>query len=181
MQKFLFQTKGLQSKLIELCNCSDPQSLSLFVNSTTCETIQEQTCLIEKYQILINDNYLKSVCIQKCPLECNSTVFSTSITSVEILGDLLADFLNSNKTNLSIDFETTKPIGVEEARRSFTSFQLFYSSNTYTFSTETPSMDVVALLANIGGTLGLFLGVSLLHFGELIEVLIEIYFVKKKF
>ena len=172
--------KGLQSKLIDECNCSDPQSYSLF-NATTCETIEEQTCLNEKYEKLIGENFLKSVCIHKCPLECNSTEFSTSITSVELLGDLLVDFLNSNKTNLSIDFEATKPISADEARRSFTSFQLYYSSNSFTLSTETPSMDIVALLANIGGTLGLFLGVSLLHFCELIEVLIEIYFVKKKF
>ena len=39
-------------------------------------------------------------------------------------------------------------------------------------------MDIVALLANIGGTLGLFLGVSLLHFCEPIEVLIGIYFIR---
>jgi hypothetical protein len=40
--------------------------------------------------------------------------------------------------------------------------------------TETPSMDVVALLANIGGTMGLFLGMSLLHVCELAEVFIEL-------
>ena len=78
----------------------------------------------------------------------------TSITSVKFLGDLLVDFLNSNKTNLSIDFEATKSISAEEARRSFTSFQLYYSSNSFTLSTETPRMDIVALLANIGGTFG---------------------------
>jgi len=37
-------------------------------------------------------------------------------------------------------------------------------------------MDVVALLANIGGTMGLFLGVSLLHVCELAEAFIELGF-----
>ena len=147
-------------------------------DSVTCETVDEQACLSFTYDQLVNENYLKNVCILKCPLECNSTEFSTWLTSAEIIGDLFADFLNMKKNTLHLDFETTKPISADEARRSFTSFQLFYSSNTFKLSTETPSMDIVALLANIGGTLGLFLGVSLLHFCELIEVLIGIYFIR---
>lgn len=127
---------------------------------------------------MVKDNYFKNVCIHKCPLECNSTEFSTSLTSSEIIGDLFADFINSKTNSLYSDFETTMPVSSDEARKSFTSFQLYYSSNTYTLSNEAPSMDVVALLANIGGTLGLFLGVSLLHFCELIEVLIGIFFIK---
>ena len=85
--------KGLQSKLIEKCNCSDPQSYSLF-DSVTCETVEEQTCLSFTYDQLVNENYLKNVCILKCPLECNSTEFSTWLTSAEMIGDLFADFLN---------------------------------------------------------------------------------------
>ena len=44
-----------------------------------------------------------------------------------------------------------------------------------------PSMDVVTLLATIGGTLGLFLGISLMHMCELVDVLIQIVFIKAKF
>jgi hypothetical protein len=170
----------LQWKLFQECNCTDPQSFSLF-NSTTCETVSEQKCLEEHYHHLINENYLKSVCIHKCPLECNSTKFTASITSVELIGDLFADFLNS-RNNLSLDFESSssRPIDTEIAKRNFVSFQLYYSTNFFTLSSETPSMDIVGLLANIGGTLGLFLGVSLLHFCELIEVLIDIFFLRTK-
>ena len=39
-------------------------------------------------------------------------------------------------------------------------------------------MDLVGLLANIGGTLGLFLGISLIHICELFDVLINILFIK---
>jgi hypothetical protein len=171
----------MQSELIQKCNCSDPQSLSLF-NSSTCVKESEQKCMETEYDSLISDNYLKSVCIHKCPLECNSTEFTSSLTSVELIGDLFADFLNSDlRNNLSLDFESssTRPINPEIAKKSFVTFQLYYSTNSFTLSSETPSMDIVGLLANIGGTLGLFLGVSLLHFCELIEVLIEIHFLRK--
>ncbi len=90
------------------------------------------------------------------------------------MGNLYADFINS-KPSLLIDFNG-RPVNAEAARRNFVSVDLFYDSLAYTLSTETPSMDVVALLANIGGTMGLFLGVSLLHVCELAEAFIELGF-----
>jgi len=39
-------------------------------------------------------------------------------------------------------------------------------------------MDFVALIAAIGGNLGLFLGVSAFSLCEMIQVVIEIYFIK---
>ena len=41
-------------------------------------------------------------------------------------------------------------------------------------------MNIVSLLASIGGNLSLFLGVSVFSLCEIIEVLIEIYFIVKK-
>ena len=39
-------------------------------------------------------------------------------------------------------------------------------------------MDIAALLGNIGGNLGLFLGMSMLSVCEIIEILIEIFLIK---
>jgi hypothetical protein len=40
-------------------------------------------------------------------------------------------------------------------------------------------MDIVSMLASIGGNLGLFLGVSVFSLCELVEVAIEVYHVKQ--
>ena len=40
-------------------------------------------------------------------------------------------------------------------------------------------MNFVSLLANIGGNLGLFLGVSVFSLCEIVEIFIEIFFIKK--
>ena len=66
----------------------------------------------------------------------------------------------------------------DEAKQNFVYLYLCYNSLSYTRSTETPVMDVVSLMANIGGTLGLFLGLSMLHVCELMDVLIEYVFFK---
>ena len=57
---------------------------------------------------------------------------------------------------------------------SFVDISISYESLSYALSTETPKMDVVSLLAEIGGNLGLFLGLSVFSLFEFIEALMEI-------
>ena len=90
------------------------------------------------------------------------------------MGNLFSNFINS-KPNLLSDFNG-RPVNAETARRNFVNVNLYYNALAYTLSTETSSMDVVSLLANIGGTMGLFLGVSLLHVCEIVEAFIELGF-----
>jgi hypothetical protein len=69
-------------------------------------------------------------------------------------------------------------VSVVKARESFVSINIYYDSISYTLSTESIQMDFVSLIAAIGGNLGLFLGVSAFSLCEIIQVMIEIYFIK---
>ena len=82
-----------------------------------------------------------------------------------------------NNPNLASDF-VTRPITKETAKNSFVYVYFYYNSNSLRLSTDSPNMDIVSLLANIGGTLGLFIGISLIQICELVDVLIEIIFIK---
>jgi hypothetical protein len=93
-------------------------------------------------------------------------------------GDTYLDIINERK-NLRKDFETTN-LTAEKARRSFATLNIYYDSLTYTQMTESPKMDIIALLASIGGNLSLFLGVSVFSLFEVFQALIEIYFIKAK-
>jgi len=92
-------------------------------------------------------------------------------------GDDFVDYIRDNK-NLSSDFIQTK-IDSANAANSVVKVNIFYDSMSYELSTESPKMDIVSLLASIGGNLGLFLGVSVFSLCELIEVATEIYYVKR--
>ena len=94
-----------------------------------------------------------------------------------MIGDDFVDYIKVNK-NLSSDFIKT-PINPTTAANSVVKVNIFYDSMSYELSTESPKMDIVSVLASIGGNLGLFLGVSVFSLCELIEVAIEIYFVKR--
>jgi hypothetical protein len=86
----------------------------------------------------------------------------------------------SRKINLVKDFSIDeKKLNSDRAKESVVRVNIFYDSLSYTMSTESPKMDVISLLSNIGGNLGLFLGVSLISVCELIEALIEIFFAFK--
>ena len=109
-----------------------------------------------------------------CPLECNQTKFTKTTSEIHMMGDTVRDYINEN-THLSMDFVNT-PIDAETARSSIAQICIFYYSLSYTLSNEMPKMDIVSLLASIGGNLSLFMGVSFFSICEIVEFLIEAYF-----
>lgn len=50
---------------------------------------------------------------------------------------------------------------------------VFYTSSSYMKITETPAIIVYDLMPSIGGTMGLFVGISALSFVEIVEIFIE--------
>ena len=58
--------------------------------------------------------------------------------------------------------------------KSLVQFSVYYKNFDYTLVSQTPKQELVDCVSNFGGLLGLFVGMSFLSFGELIEALIEI-------
>jgi amiloride-sensitive sodium channel subunit alpha/amiloride-sensitive sodium channel subunit gamma len=143
----------------------------------TCRTDSESSCAMQ----LTYNGQLGSIipnCISKCPLECNSTEITYKLNSQASSGVGYVDSIIENPA-ISYDFDST-PITVETASNKFVQLFIHYDSLKHTSSTDTPSMDIVTLLSNIGGTLGLFLGISALSVCELLHVLVEIFLLSKK-
>jgi len=119
-------------------------------------------------------------CLSLCPLECNQTLYKTSITSSIQLGDYYVNTIKS-KPSLAEDFLNVSSIDATRAKNSIVRIYVLYESLGYIESVEMAQTgSVLTLAANIGGILSLFLGVSVLSLFEFIEVLIEIYFLFKK-
>ena len=168
----------VQEKVIRTCNCSIPFLLDLY--NVSCKNEDEVLCA---YNALWDDTIPIEAtirdCISQCPLECNSTQFTFTLTSQAYSGILFEALVTSNKV-YSNDFTQT-PITQEKTSNKFVQVILYYDSLTYTQSTDTPSMDIMSLFGNIGGTLGLFLGVSVLSVCELINLLVECFiFIKNR-
>jgi hypothetical protein len=134
-----------------MCNCSIPFYVDLY--NVSCKNEAESNCARNiLYAVQIDSNNLN--CVAQCPLECNSTEISYEITT------------KTFATKASVNFVQLK---------------LFYDSLAFSSSTDTPSMDIVAILSNLGGTLGLFLGVCAFSLCEFVHVFVEgLCFVKIK-
>lgn len=62
---------------------------------------------------------------------------------------------------------------IEEARRSFLWINFYYKDLNYKVVSESPLWSVNSLLSNLGGNLGLFVGISLLSLVEIVEITIQ--------
>ena len=174
-QEFCF-IECFQDNVLQKCNCTYPYYFSLL--SVSCKNTDQVICAANYfYQISEALVPVSLSCSEQCPLECNSTEYSYSLTSQRSSGYGYTQYIIENP-HLSSDFNTT-PINSDTASNKFVQLNVYYDSLTYSVSTDTPSMDIVAFLANIGGTLGLFLGLSLLSVCELIYVLVEIVLASK--
>jgi hypothetical protein len=167
-------TQCIQQQVIQLCNCSIPIYLSLY--NVSCQNEAEALCAVwSPYNGKLSASVFN--CIPKCPLECNTSEITFELTTQTFSGFGYALVVNQTPSFLS-DFNSA-PITETEASNKFVQLILYYDSLTFTSSTDTPSMDIVAFLGNIGGTLGLFLGISLLSVCETLHVIIESGFLLK--
>jgi hypothetical protein len=164
-------TLCLQRLSLISCNCTNPMFFSLFNDNDFCLTNDEIYCTDSIFGVK-SIKTIYSDCLKECPLECNTTVYEYALTSVDLIGELYSDFISKSLV-LSSDF-TKKTINAETSKKSFVKFFLSYSSLSYKLFTETPSLYLVDLLGNIGGNIGLFLGISLLSICEVVEVIVEI-------
>ena len=62
-----------------------------------------------------------------------------------------------------------------EVNRNYIGIYVYYKDLTYTLISEAPNSEIFDLISNIGGLVGVFLGISFLSFVELIEILFEVF------
>jgi hypothetical protein len=95
----------------------------------------------------------------------------------KLVGDKSLDLIRESRI-LSSQFNG-RPLNTETALKSFVRVLISYDTLSYELTTESAKMEIVDLLANIGGNLGLFMGVSVLSLCELVVVFVEFCYLFK--
>ena len=85
---------------------------------------------------------IKNVCLPKCPLECSSIQYNPVL--YHGIGN--KDIQNNKDNKLLLN--------------------MFYDTLSFTTVTEFPKTETIELILNVGGTLGLFIGISVLSFAN---------------
>ena len=119
----------------------------------------------------------KEKCFDKCPLECNSIYYkvnamsrshSPSVKRFQTVIDSYAERYNLTEEDATYYVK-------KRATEMFVNFKEL----KYTEITQEPKLILADFIAGLGGTLGLFLGVSILSFAEIVEVFIRIILLAK--
>lgn len=114
---------------------------------------------------------LTQLCGDNCPLECEAVTYWTSTSSAVYPSDIYASKMVNNEY-LQWSYDLPSNMTIEELRSNILSINVHYASLSYQSFSEVEKTSVVDLVAGIGGTLGLFLGVSFLSFIELFDLIL---------
>jgi hypothetical protein len=158
------------------CNCSlfyiDHAS-----DTKNCESPSEIDCSdkvsLELLDYVSEYKLLDPETQDDCPMECNSVDYTIS-TSVS--GPLTKSYLNLLRKNKIIisKFDNISQVSDQDLANSIVRVYINYDQLAYTNITEVGAFTVINLISNIGGFLGLFLGMSLLSLFEFIDLIINL-------
>lgn len=135
-------------------------------------------CFNQSYYKLTKHD-INELCSNSCPLECDSIVYKIKTSSANFPDFIYAqEFLTREIWNQS-KFSLRSHEGLKKC---LLAFNVYYSELSYTLISQLPKMDLTNLVSNIGGLLGLFIGVSFLSLAEIIEITFELtlIFLSKK-
>ncbi len=148
------------------CNSLINSSLNFNTNlSYNTDLLAFSKCYFNYSTYWLNNNF-QAMCSQFCPIECSRQAYSvaTSFSKFPML-KYAADKMN----NLNARFG-----GYDFLKNSnFLAVNIYYKDLTYSIIREEPKTGIFDLISNIGGLLGLFVGMSLLSLGEILEILFE--------
>jgi hypothetical protein len=162
-----------QLNLLNEFNCIDPfkRFFDLFNNATVnkfCLSQTEYNNENNDNENIINRNTDKFIkqCLNDCENEC-------SIININKQTSFLRYPLENYEYKLKKKFSYLNTFQ-KSLREKILKLNIFYQDISYDFEDELPAINLVGLLSNIGGALGLFLGIAVLTFVEFVETLIKI-------
>lgn len=118
-------------------------------------------------------------CRESCPLECESVNYNLFASSADYPSLVYAQVLVDNPV-IQARYDDLSKLNYDSLKRTIMRVSIFYDDLGFVQYEETAKTDVVELVSNIGGTLGLFLGMSFLSFVEVFDILLQICFKKRK-
>jgi hypothetical protein len=107
-------------------------------------------------------------------------VFDTSLSAADYPPRNYYELRLKNKPIIMDLFSrenNTKNFSFELSKERLISLKVYFNDLSYTNFSEKEKVNIVDLIANIGGTLGLFLGVSVLSFVEVFDLMVNCVYI----
>ncbi|XP_066274107.1 amiloride-sensitive sodium channel subunit alpha-like [Branchiostoma lanceolatum] len=158
-----------QDHMVSICGCADvtykrrPQTT--YCNSSTS---------VVKCEEGVKQRIASGNLSCQCPASCSDRVFRKSIGLGEWPADSYLDTVLSKLKTRTRGPGTGVLDDSDRFRRNLLKVNIYYEALNFELITETPGYEVENLLGDIGGQLGLWVGMSCLSAMEILEVLADI-------
>ena len=167
-----------QRTLINDCECYDASYSILNSYVQPCITRNQSICQFKVFDIFTKKGF-QELCQNECPLECYKTLYSYASSFTMYPSRSYANRLIKDPSIIS-RFSNQTELTYETLRENILALYVYFDSIEVMNIQESPQTDVPTLIAGIGGTLGLFLGISVLSLFEFVEITLEISLSKMK-
>ena len=154
-----------QKEVIRNCGCYDLEYPKID-ESPYCIDVAKVNCTLRVY-LRFKNRQIDGECLSQCPLECDSQKYHLSLSTSSFPDE---NFYHNFNRFLNIS-------SYSEFKEKFLSVSIYYPDLSYTKISESPKISTSSLVSNIGGTMGLYVGISLLSLVEIIELVIEIFLI----
>ena len=159
----------LQTKIAGACNCTT-STIPLRLDAYNVCTSDAQLDCVNAYQ----NRTFAEFC--SCPIDCFKEIFTFGTTQSLLTMNVPKDKRLATNFSNHTDF-------VKSYTNNLVALTVYYNMLLYTRVTEKPAISDVSTISNIGGQIGLFLGMSLVGIVELAEIsyfIVNIYYRYKK-
>jgi hypothetical protein len=167
-----------QTLLVKICACISSSSQIQLPGYPKCTNLSQISCAGTQYTSFYSTKSKDlNDCLLECPLECETSSYPLTLSMADYPTEAYAELL-VNFTNISSYLSNQmEPLTYDTLRNQILKLNIFYDELKYTSIGETEKTSFIDLLAGIGGTLGLCIGMSFLSFIELVELLLEMAFI----
>ncbi|RNA37539.1 acid-sensing ion channel 1 isoform X2 [Brachionus plicatilis] len=156
------------------CGCKYPE-INQLVYSNICQ-FENLGCISNSYKNLSQS----ARCFEECPQECESIRYGYSISQSDFPSLFYAEILKAYN-NKSDDFNRNLS-SFSRIKSSVLAVEVYYDDIAMTLIKERPAKTPEQLVSEMGGILGICLGISFLTIAEFFDLIVQIikFLMKKK-
>jgi hypothetical protein len=138
--------------VINRCNCSYGYNLK---KHQICTDLKGIECYIASYLDFYQNSSYEN-CVKECPRECSTTLYPFSLSFSKFPSRSYAKTMMNDQYFQQV-FSINSTSSYEMITENFMYLDIYFEELKTTVISEAATLTFVSLLANIGGTLGLFL------------------------
>ncbi|XP_069128566.1 acid-sensing ion channel 3-like [Argopecten irradians] len=160
------------------CGCYDVFGAELFhiagTNSRVCSTSTEIACMNSVIRRL-HDKSIQCGCDNPCSETSYSREISIRQWPTRQYVTVLVQDICEDPDKIAVCQHLVNIMDKAELRENFLKLVIYFEELNYEVVTEAPKITVVEFASDIGGAMGLWIGLSLLSIFEIVQLFIEIF------